>query len=292
VSRFLAAGLSMADHPTPASPSPTTRRSRIAHSLTDSNSSVSTNTTTTTPKSIRFSQSSFSSIGEEEVTSLPRETKEPQVLMAQTKRQAGARETEVESSGWGEKGSKIHRRKSREIDEDALQASVQRSIIGEDDPTSEESSNRSKRASLNGTAFPPASSIPGLGSLASPVVSSWMGSVEKKWEELQRNPSFAKNHKRASILLSDVSQSIVSALGAPQPSASPSPLSKHSPLASPPALSLLDDDTECNMPSSVMTPLVQPLQPTKPTTPELSPQASTARERNGNQAESDDEWNW
>jgi hypothetical protein len=284
VGRLLAAGLSMADQSTPASPSSTTRRPRITHALTDSNSSVSTNTTTTTPKSIRFSQSSFSSIGEEEVTSSPREAKEHQVLMAETKRQSGARETEFGSSGCGDKGSKIRRRMSREIDDDDVMQVSAKSTVSTPEESPLQKPNRSKRASLNGSGFPPVSSIPGLGSLAigsSPVVSAWMGSVEKKWEELQRNPSFAKNQKRASILLSDVSQSLLS-----------TSLSFTSARANTPSQSLLDDDTGCNLPSSVMTPLVQPMQPTKPSAPELSPQTSTVGEGNGKIVESDKEWNW
>lgn len=60
-------------------------------------------------------------------------------------------------------------------------------------PLQEESTadkaKRVKRASLNST-FPPMASIPGLGSLTSvataPVVSSWVGSMGKRLEELQK----------------------------------------------------------------------------------------------------------
>jgi len=68
------------------------------------------------------------------------------------------------------------------------------------------------------------SSIPGLSmgmnmSMNAPSaqqVSSWVGSVGKKWGEIAKGGStFVKNQKRASVLLSDMQQSIVSALGSP-----------------------------------------------------------------------------
>ncbi|KAJ7236203.1 hypothetical protein C8J57DRAFT_1530305 [Mycena rebaudengoi] len=39
-------------------------------------------------------------------------------------------------------------------------------------------------------------------------VSAWVGSVGKKWEEPQRAPSYAKNSKRASLLLSDIAYAL------------------------------------------------------------------------------------
>ncbi|PPQ66002.1 hypothetical protein CVT26_010662 [Gymnopilus dilepis] len=71
----------------------------------------------------------------------------------------------------------------------------------------------------------PMSSIPGLsmgmnmGNMSAPSaeqVSSWMGSMGKKWGEITKGGStLVKNPKRASLLLSDMQQSIVSALGSP-----------------------------------------------------------------------------
>ncbi|KAI6127847.1 hypothetical protein EDD16DRAFT_1892747 [Pisolithus croceorrhizus] len=80
---------------------------------------------------------------------------------------------------------------------------------------------QSRRTTL-APSLPPPSSVPGLGSLTmgagvgSPV-SSWMGSVGKKLGGIQSADTLAKGQKRASVLLADVSHSIMSALS-PSPS--------------------------------------------------------------------------
>ncbi|KAF8647988.1 hypothetical protein AX16_006418 [Volvariella volvacea WC 439] len=187
-----------------------------------------------------------------------------------------------------------------------------------------------KRSSLGMNGFAPVSSIPGLTSLTNATtsvgsVSSWVGTVGKKWEELQKGSSFTKNQKRASLLLSDVSQSIVSVLSpvtlTPSPAPSTQSMSTTSlrrtssrptnvpasnNMLSAPALSsrsassssislLDDDDSELNtsmLSSSVLTPDPKPLSPIP------SPSSTKSVSPNGNGVgkksllEDDDEWNW
>ena len=110
-------------------------------------------------------------------------------------------------------------------------------------------------------SLPGVSSIPGLALSSMPTnsttpqsMSTWVESVGKKWGEIRESQTsvlstfvsyldpkliiffrFTKSQKRASILLSDVSQSIVSALTSPSPSStSPRPgTSSKSPLETP-----------------------------------------------------------
>ncbi|KAG6831474.1 hypothetical protein H0H92_010383 [Tricholoma furcatifolium] len=100
--------------------------------------------------------------------------------------------------------SKLYRRRSRSPAEDEepkpiasrpqspsplFARSRSPSPPGEDDEEKLEA-KRLKRATINGTSFPPVSSIPGLATLtvgqAVAPVPSWIGSVGKKWDELQR----------------------------------------------------------------------------------------------------------
>ncbi|KAF5380153.1 hypothetical protein D9615_006144 [Tricholomella constricta] len=361
VSRFIAAGLSIGElSPAPTgSPSqysiPAPRPLRPTHSNSQSNSSMSTYTT----KSTRFSQSSASSVGEEPIT--PQEKTEDegedlaQVLMVHDtgatptmspnpafvqRQQRGVRTNtpsqSTRSSFETERdtfltSSKMHRRRSRDahsfeytLSPGEYASSSSPSVSpppSKATETEKSEAARLKRASLNGTGFPPVSSIPGLASLtvgaASPPVASWVGSVGKKWEELQRGSTFSKNQKRASILLADVSQSIVSALSSPPSTAtfkSPSPAlssyfspSPASPLsASTTSTSLLDDD-DFSMPiSSIMTPdttsMLKPkprpqpdpiLQhPTSTTTISASTASKTIASAKSKPKDDEDEWNW
>ncbi|KIK04758.1 hypothetical protein K443DRAFT_675536, partial [Laccaria amethystina LaAM-08-1] len=101
---------------------------------------------------------------------------------------------------------------------------------------------------MNGVgSLPPPSSIPGPGVLTGGGA-SWVGSVGKKLGELRDNPTLTKSQKRASVLLSDVSQSIVSAWNAPTtPIGSAPPISRRlsTPLhTSPLSPSLFDNDND------------------------------------------------
>ncbi|KAJ2917934.1 hypothetical protein MD484_g2515, partial [Candolleomyces efflorescens] len=64
-----------------------------------------------------------------------------------------------------------------------------------------------------------AESFAGLSALASPQMSSWMGSVGKKigGEMKKSSDALTRSQKRASLMLSDMSQSLVSALTSPTP---------------------------------------------------------------------------
>ncbi|KAI6104165.1 hypothetical protein F5141DRAFT_171686 [Pisolithus sp. B1] len=87
---------------------------------------------------------------------------------------------------------------------------------------------QSRRTTL-ASSLPPPSSVPGLGSLTmganvgSPV-SSWMESMGKKLGGIQSADTLTKGQKRASVLLADVSHSIMSALS-PSPSTASAVLS-------------------------------------------------------------------
>ncbi|XP_006463661.1 hypothetical protein AGABI2DRAFT_138001 [Agaricus bisporus var. bisporus H97] len=67
------------------------------------------------------------------------------------------------------------------------------------------------------------SSIPGQGGGATtPAVGSWMDTVGKQWDKLQKNSTFTKNQKRASVLLADMSSSIANVLTPPNSGANES----------------------------------------------------------------------
>jgi len=144
--------------------------------------------------------------------------------------------------------------------------------------------NRANRTSVYGNTsagLPPASSIPSLGSLAVGVGAAphWVG---KKWEELQNGSTrFSNSQKRASGLLLDVSQTIVSALSSPPLTSSYSPMSPTPPPSSSihklQPLSLLDED---NDPSNGTAYIMDPTVTTLATVKGVSPQGF------------DDEWNW
>jgi hypothetical protein len=215
VSRFLAAGLAIGELSPPLSPAPPRPGLRRTHSANQSSSSISTNTT----KSTRFSQSSVSSIGEEPlILNGPSPSKEHDTVQVLIVRDTGATPTMspnpdfvhkqqqqeqqqraaalVESSPETEpdcfpsssmrKSTKIHRRKSRDNSN-----SVNLTLPLDNILTLPDLKREVTRATMHGSPMPP---IPGLGSLTlgttSPPVVSWVGSVGKKWEELQRGSTY------------------------------------------------------------------------------------------------------
>ncbi|KAJ7070302.1 hypothetical protein B0H15DRAFT_968599 [Mycena belliarum] len=108
--------------------------------------------------------------------------------------------------------------------------------------------------------------IPGLALVDSVApVSAWVGTVGRKWEELQKQPGyavfssplahpltrfrrFAKNTKRASLLFSDIAHALQVGPTSPSASApSPAPSAPLSPAPSASAVSLLDDDSDEGM---------------------------------------------
>ena len=114
--------------------------------------------------------------------------------------------------------------------------------------------------------------------------------------------SFTKSQKQASVLLSDVSQSIVSAWNAPTtPIGSAPPLSRmlSTPLpTSPVSPSILDDDNDDTIRiASIMTPDSKKLHPTTlmPSRPDGGMKPSnkpTTTSSNAKTQDEDEEWNW
>ncbi|KAG0696416.1 hypothetical protein DFH29DRAFT_1072087 [Suillus ampliporus] len=140
---------------------------------------------------------------------------------------------------------------------------------------------RSKRSSLA-----PPSSMPGVGSLA--VVGGTWGNVGRKLG----GDVFSKSQKRASILLSDVSQSIVSALNpgpvatspAPAPSLFPFPSSLRTPSSSTPS-------QRSSSPSTASSSLYTPSNTSSPLTRSTSLHTHAPAPRTSSWLEDDDEEN-
>ncbi|CCM02506.1 uncharacterized protein FIBRA_04608 [Fibroporia radiculosa] len=316
VGRLLVSGLG--DLSSPASPSPTMpvqsmsglatiSRASIApamkrarsHANTQSTSSVSTSGTTSTHStSVRLSQSSISSFAFDEPL---HELDEK----ATAHREVPARSSIEISPSRASEAAKLHRRRSRDhtlILQDSCQLDSP-PLNGVMSPKIPTSGSRSKRASLNLSSGLPPAAIPGMSTLAVEPLSAWVetvgSSMGRKWEELQKGQTFTKSQKRASMLLSDVSQSFFSALASPAPSStmsvsvSTNPFGAAlSPLSAPPydrspqasastaASSLLEDEDELQGLGNVMVPDSR-----APASPGVSKPANA-------QAQSDDEWNW
>ncbi|KAH7882819.1 hypothetical protein F5I97DRAFT_133062 [Phlebopus sp. FC_14] len=142
------------------------------------------------------------------------------------------------SSPTGSFNAKMHKRSSRPRSRDSPATYVSpvmhlsRSTSVELEGTSSsgvDASSSAKHGPSTSSALPPPSVMPGLGSLTMGVpnvgapVTSWVGSVGKKLGELQKRETFTVNQKRASVLLADVSQSIVSVLSTGPLAATPTP---------------------------------------------------------------------
>ncbi|KZP28080.1 hypothetical protein FIBSPDRAFT_885969 [Athelia psychrophila] len=293
MSRFLAAGLGELSAPSatsaaPGSPTPAPlSAARIdktdkTHSNQPSNSSVATSATGQSA-STRFSLSSASSLGLDEDDAFgeyqegkdggmqgmgmgmeDEDTGGEQVLMV---RDTGATPTMSPNPAFevlhhsgpispaAAAGVKLHRRKSQGASPAAVDAAVRGAPTGK-------GGLRAKRGV--GTGLPPASAAP-LGTLALTAggadVGGWVGSMGKKWEEIQKGAAFTKSQKRASVLLSGVSSTIASALSSPPlASASYNPAFPGAPFQSRGSgVSLLDgDDTAHGGLGAVMTPTVAP----------------------------------
>ncbi|KAJ3513928.1 hypothetical protein NLJ89_g2674 [Agrocybe chaxingu] len=125
------------------------------------------------------------------------------------------------------------------------------------------------------------SSIPGLATIstvgsstaAAQQMSSWVGSVGKKWGEISRSSTFTKNQKRASLLISDMQQTLVSALISPPGSSSAAPSESsysisstgphHAPISSPSSFSsnAFDFIEQSTSSSTVQSPAPKPKLP-------------------------------
>ncbi|KAI0746926.1 hypothetical protein C8Q80DRAFT_1178346 [Daedaleopsis nitida] len=360
VSRLLAAGLSdlsnspipspSAKQDSPAAPlrTPALRAGRTyGHSNTQSTSSISTSGTSASmaTSSVRLSQSSASSLAfdeplcEQDEPEGEGEAESPVSLKRTSLRVDGGTgiESPIEiSPSSAIKAAKLHRRKSREVPAPpsplGFAVSSTPSLGDKEAEVKENRRSVSKRASLQvgANAMPPAASISGLGPLASPLTTAWMGSVGnsvgKKWEELQKGDTFTKSQKRASLLISDAASSLFAALTSPSTptrshshshtpasTAAPSSLSaslSHSSVLSPSpaasALSLLEDDDDASsslggvlLPDSKPPALSSQSTPT-PKSPMTTKVASSTRTTSGQaqqQSKSvldddDDDWNW
>ncbi|KAI0765386.1 hypothetical protein C8Q74DRAFT_1205062 [Fomes fomentarius] len=362
VSRLLAAGLSDLS---PPSPSPAPKQDSIpalpplrtpvlragrtyGHANTQSTSSVSTSGTSATSasltsSSVRLSQSSASSLAfdeppyeqDEREEEHARESESPVQYKRRSVRVDGGTgiESPIEiSPSSATKAAKLHRRKSREVPAPPSPLIASSTTPGSDVLHDEEEKKKtiSKRSSLQigANGLPPAASIPGLGPLASPLASTWMGSmgssVGKKWEELQKGETFTKSQKRASLLISDAANSLFAALTSPSSSSSSTPTaaparspnslgasfsslasstSASGPTPSPSisARSLLEDDDDAPalrgsvlVPDSIQTPLTpSPAAAKAHAKPAQKPSVATPNKvQSKSLLDDDDEWNW
>ncbi|KAI0089517.1 hypothetical protein BDY19DRAFT_108361 [Irpex rosettiformis] len=243
------------------------------HETTQSMSSVSTaassTRTSTTQSSQRLSQSSASSL----LSSLSLEDPTEESSSAEVLLD----EPSVTSPIQTNRSEKTLRRRSQDKKDSLARSPLSPSPLADNVKNSVVSSSAGK------TKTRPTSINLGNPASSSPV-STWMGSVGssvgKKWEEMQKNDTFTKSQKRASILLSDVSQSLFAALTSPAPSAGPSPIQKPSPLSAVSSHSLLDEEPD-QLEGQTLT-LSAPLIPSV-----VSPSPSQKRVD-----EDEDEWNW
>lgn len=258
-------------------------------------SSTTTTTTTTTTSSAagspRLSQSSMSSVAEEKpdlekVEALPegdvvsrnedaREASAPlstkRALVAQRPQQRSPTSPRHPPSP-SSKTVRRHSRDSRVPLADAL-----KSLTGE-------SSNLGKRASVGGVSSSTSVSISGMNPLGAmglgranlgEAAQGWVDSVGSKLAELQKGQTFSKSQKRASVLLSDVSQSIFSAL-------TPGSTANLIPTSAPPSQSLIDEDDDAGS-----TALGRALLPDV-----VSVSGQGAPSTPGSKEEEDEDWNW
>lgn len=141
----------------------------------------------------------------------------------------------------------------------------------------------------------PTSSMPGLGTLPSGTPSWVLGTVGKKWEELQRTETFTRSQKRASVLLADMSQSLLNAWSSPTPtpaagasvctnpfvaSISPTQTENLLPERSDTKSSLLDDDGDLQGHVGGLGVVMKP--------DTISPSTSVQNKND----DDDDDWNW
>jgi len=148
------------------------------------------------------------------------------------------------------------------------------------------SSTLAKHASMG--AIPP-TSIPGINSLSAmglgranlgEAAQGLMDSVGSKLAELQKGQTFSKSQKRASVLLSEVSQSIYSAIAPASPAAPPVPKAVL-------AASLIDEDDEVG--STILGHAIQPDKVAVSRRPAPSKPLSRLETKDD---EDDEDWNW
>ncbi|KAJ7057758.1 hypothetical protein C8F01DRAFT_1371852 [Mycena amicta] len=270
------------------SPGPYSSLESVISPTRRTHSSNSSSSTIATSKSTRFSQSSTSSIEEEP----------GQVLMVQD---TGATPTMSPNPAFNARQQRARSRahtpdSSAEAEADFFAANASLQLL--------DSSTSGQNARPASKRMASTSVIPGLALVESVApVSAWVGTVGKKWEELQRVPSVAKNTKRASLLFSDIAYALQGPPPTtPSPSASPSISSA----------SLLDDDSS----SDAMMPQAPALTPAPAPSLKLSARMASSRQQQPqsplslaksksepaqqsqaastvtNDDDDDDDWNW
>lgn len=268
-----------------------------------SNSSIST--TVTSSSSVRLSQSSMSSLGmldDDVPPPTPREKISPDALDALAKRHSistAVRRRPYEPSSPSTPSPPILTPQtplSASFASPPLVHAVPK--LSRSHSTNQAQPRHQKRMSMASSGFPPASSIPG-GSVA--PLASWVDSVGKRLGQLNNPPKESQAqpmHKRASVLLSDASQSFFAALASPtRPSAPPTVG-----LAPPASPSLLDDDDALGDGGSAQWAGMEALSPERPKlTPTLSLSTGSVKagsngnahggSAKGSEADSE-EWNW
>ncbi|KAJ7853764.1 hypothetical protein B0H13DRAFT_2082523 [Mycena leptocephala] len=298
VGRFIAAF----SPTTPYSPSAASYFESAKRGGTHSTSSSTSTMGTSTTKSMRLSQSSLASSlasSVEEPVTPDEEDPDAQVLMVHD---TGATPTMSPNPAFNARRQQLQRDHERrtgasggdssaEAEEDFFFASAQASAamaMSTPPPTARPATMETSTPSARPTAGKRASGggIPGLTLVDSVApVSAWVGSVGKKWEELQRVPTFAKNSKRASLLFSDIAYALqVGPVPSQSPSPTPTPALTSSSLTSPsPAmssssslsLSLLDDDADL----PPMMPDAPALKPAPASSLRLTPRPQTRQQQ-------------
>ncbi|KAA1473071.1 hypothetical protein DENSPDRAFT_839495 [Dentipellis sp. KUC8613] len=270
-----------------ARPSPFAKRTPGVTSGHRSESSTSTSTTTGTGVSAgtRLSQSSASSLG------LSDDAGGLGIVIAE----------ELEATGLGGRAKSL-RRRSGEVKAKAGAAAAQREAEREREREKAKEREREREREKRN------SSGAGMGSLA------WVGTMGRKLEELREGETFTKSQKRASILLSDVSQSIFSVLSPQTPSFHTPALASPSPSRAPSmrtglsaSTSLMDDDgddEEARGLGMALTPdspapktPMSALQPTSKLNnnsikSNTKLKSSAKAQQEAAEADDDDEWNW
>ncbi|KAH9968204.1 hypothetical protein BC827DRAFT_1263914 [Russula dissimulans] len=274
---------------------PRASSSSFTKRVTRQNASNSVSSTTTTASSSahytdshspRLSQSSMSSVAEEKPNLDKAEEPEEELApssgsVAQEKR--GPMSSDQSPSSPLSSSKTLQRRSynSRVALADAL-----RPLTG-DNPRS----SSGKRASVSAASPTSSVSIPPISPLGAmglgranlgETAQGWVDSVGSKLAELQRGQTFSKGQKRASVLLSDVSHSILSAL-APASSVNSGPAS------APPTQSLIDEDDDAGstaLGSAILPDVVVAASTRATPSKTLPPPTPEVKE------EEEEDWNW
>ncbi|KAI9511677.1 hypothetical protein F5148DRAFT_267160 [Russula earlei] len=261
---------------------------RMTRQMASNSVSSTTATTSSSAPSVdgdspRLSQSSVSSVAEEKPDADKGQGRLEEDIAPNAASVPRQKRSPTSSTGHPSPSGKIVRRRSGHSASGPL-ADALRPLTGESSHA-----RSGKRASI-GAVSPTSLSIPGIIPLSAmglgranlgETAQGWVDSVGSKLAELQRRETFSKSHKRASVLLSDVSQSIFSAL-APAASVNTAPAS------APPTRSLIDEDDEDGNTALGHAMLPDVITVSARPAPQTALASSTERIKD----EDDDDWNW